>query len=65
MICYLYINELIDFHSLRSDHMPNEAMQFLSKRILLQIVLDHMNMIQKLVTIFILALLSICSQEGV
>lgn len=45
--------------------MPNEAMQFLSKRILLQIVLDHMNMIQKLVTIFILALLSICSQEGV
>ena len=34
MICYLYINELIDFHSLRSDHMPNETMQFLSKRIL-------------------------------
>ena len=29
--CYLFINGLIDFRSLYSEHMPNEAIKFLSK----------------------------------
>ena len=27
--CYLYINGLIDFHSLYGEHMLNEAIEFL------------------------------------